>query len=99
MSESIYDRLSKLPAEGRAHVFVELNLCQWPKVLSDLKPAGWDGMSTDEKIRVGKEAWILIHALTTEYERSRQWWRETIPQKTEAEHTAWWEKNFGPVPP
>lgn len=82
LSENLNDAraiLMRLKRSDRAKAYVESNTWQWPKVLRDFEPAGFSEIrdfhlkyeSSDFKALIN-----LLYSVTTEYQRSRQWWKE-----------------------
>lgn len=89
--------LIALPSDQRAHAYVQANTYVWPDAVKDLKPDGWDKLDDREKFAHpdGKELWRVLNTVTSEFERSRQWWREEL-KRTDAEHLAWWSGHSSP---
>lgn len=89
----VVERFSAIDSTQCAHAYVELNRWKWPGILADLKPEYWDTMPIGEKhphpfMRILMN---IIKAKTSEFERSRQWWRERL-KRTDKEHLEWWNR-------
>lgn len=93
--QSLLSRLMALDSTQRAHAYVQANCWKWPDALAELSPEGWERMTQDEKHShpQGKTLWRVLWAVTTEFERSRQWWREQLKANDEA-HLSWWNAHF-----
>ena len=87
--------LEPLTSGQRAHCYVQLNKYDWPELLDELKPASWDSM--DMRNRDGNYffnvIWEVVIAVTSEFDRSRQWWREEL-KSTDQAHMEWWNKTY-----
>lgn len=83
--------LTKLSADECAHAYVQMNRFEWPDVLSEMKPPEWDAMSDKQRKAQPKtkQVWQALHMVTSEFQRSRQWWRERLA-RTDEQHLEWW---------
>ena len=90
-TDRIRSALSEMTADQRALAYVELNCFKWPKSLWQFKPHDWDCLDNHNRHYhvEGKTLWKIIHEMTSEYERSRAWWLESLG-RTNREHIAWW---------
>lgn len=97
LGEKALSILTKLSPDECAHAYVQMNCFEWPDALRDIKPPEWDGM-TDRQRHAHpemKQVWHALHMVTSEFQRSRQWWRERLA-RTDAQHLEWWTHTYSP---
>ena len=97
LGEKLLHILAPLSAEERAHAYVQGNTWHWPDVLAAHKPEKWDEWTDKQKYesREGQTMWRTMEIVTSEFERSRQWWREQLKRTDEA-HLEWWNRQHSP---
>ena len=94
-SETVLARLMTLDSTQRAHAYVQANSWDWPDAIADLIPGNWALLDNREKYAHPAQRALMrvLDATTTEFERSRQWWRESLGRTDEA-HLEWWHTHY-----
>jgi phytoene dehydrogenase-like protein len=93
LAVAMFLRLAAMDEESRGMAWVQANKFEWPDALADLKPPSWDGL-TDRQKRDSKEGWALwtsLQCVTSDFQRSRAWWKHAL-RRTDEQHDKWWKE-------
>lgn len=88
--------LKGLKRSERAHAYVQANSWTWPDVLIKFKPESFNQLSFDTMHKHVEfiKLYELLLSVTTEFQRSRQWWKERgIKSQCHKE----WFKSYGNI--
>jgi hypothetical protein len=84
--------LYPIPPEERIRGCNELNRWGWPACIPEnLKPLGWDGMTTDEKHKSAelRDLMWAFYETCSVWELSWAHWRDNL-NRTPKDHADWW---------